>query len=102
MIRMNEIKWKSVKDLKFLEPVKMILADPAIFLAQLPEPLLTFDLYNDFTAVGKAIQHLSEKEPTAETPGIVKDIIHHLRELLEKLPPHYYSTLQHMMYHLHM
>ncbi|XP_056143814.1 GEM-interacting protein isoform X2 [Lampris incognitus] len=71
------------------------------FFKELPEPLLTFSLYNDFTEVGKAIQHLSEREPTAETPGVMEEMVHNLRELLEKLPRCSYSTLQHMMAHLH-
>ena len=70
-------------------------------LTQLPEPLLTFDLYNDFIGVGKEIQHLSEREAAAETPGIVNDLTYNLRDLLERLPPYRYYTLQHMMRHLH-
>ncbi|XP_029913288.1 GEM-interacting protein isoform X2 [Myripristis murdjan] len=71
------------------------------FFKELPEPLITFDLYNDFIAMGKAIQHLNEKEHTAETAAMTNDNIHNLRELLEKLPPNRYSTLKHMMCHLH-
>ncbi|XP_041736834.1 GEM-interacting protein-like isoform X1 [Coregonus clupeaformis] len=71
------------------------------FFKELPEPLLTFDLYNDFIGVGKEIQRLSEKEATAETPGIVEDLRYNLRDLLERLPPYSYYTLQHMMRHLH-
>ncbi|XP_078140944.1 GEM-interacting protein isoform X1 [Centroberyx gerrardi] len=71
------------------------------FFKELPEPLLTFDLYNDFIAMGKVIQRQSEREPTEETTVMMKDVIHNLRELLEKLPPYSYSTLQHMMQHLH-
>uniref|UniRef100_A0A3Q3Q2K8 Uncharacterized protein n=1 Tax=Monopterus albus TaxID=43700 RepID=A0A3Q3Q2K8_MONAL len=69
------------------------------FFKELPEPLLTFDLYNDFMAVGKTIQHLSEREPAPDTNEIM-DIIYSLQKLLQKLPPYYYSTLQHMMSHL--
>ncbi|CAB1341458.1 unnamed protein product [Coregonus sp. 'balchen'] len=71
------------------------------FFKELPEPLLTFDLYNDFIGVGKEIQRLSEKEATAETPGIVEDLRYNLRDLLERLPPYSYYTLHHMMRHLH-
>lgn len=70
------------------------------FLFQLPEPLLTFDLYTDFIAIGKTIQHLSEREPTPDTNNVM-DIIQNLKKLLQKLPPCCYSTLQHMMSHLH-
>ncbi|XP_040919554.1 GEM-interacting protein isoform X2 [Toxotes jaculatrix] len=69
------------------------------FFKELPEPLLTFDLYNDFIDVGKTIQHLSEKESTLDTNEIM-DIIHNLQKLLQKLPPYCYSTLQHLMSHL--
>ncbi|XP_035253691.1 GEM-interacting protein isoform X1 [Anguilla anguilla] len=71
------------------------------FFKELPEPLLTFDLYHDFITVGKNIQRLAEKEPSAQTPGIVEDITLSLRELLRRLPPYNYSTLHHMVTHLH-
>ncbi|XP_031689697.1 GEM-interacting protein-like isoform X2 [Oncorhynchus kisutch] len=71
------------------------------FFKELPEPLLTFDLYNDFIWVGKEIQRLSEREATAETPEIVEDLTYSLRDLLGRLPPYRYYTLQHMMCHLH-
>ncbi|KAM3864422.1 GEM-interacting protein [Diretmus argenteus] len=71
------------------------------FFKELPEPLLTFDLYKDFITAGKRIQHLSERESTAETTAMINDIIHNLQELLEKLPSYSYNTLQHMMRHLH-
>ncbi|AWP19076.1 putative GEM-interacting protein isoform 2 [Scophthalmus maximus] len=70
------------------------------FFKELPEPLLTFDLYNDFIAVGKTIQHLSETEQAPDTNDI-NSIIHNLQMLLQKLPPYCYSTLQHVMSHLH-
>uniref|UniRef100_A0A673A0N6 GEM interacting protein n=1 Tax=Sphaeramia orbicularis TaxID=375764 RepID=A0A673A0N6_9TELE len=69
------------------------------FFKELPEPLLTFDLYNDFIAVGKTIQHLSERESLPDTNEIM-DVVHNLQKLLQKLPPYCYSTLQHMMCHL--
>ncbi|KAM9345580.1 GEM-interacting protein [Symphorus nematophorus] len=69
------------------------------FFKELPEPLLTFDLYHCFIAVGKTIQHLNEREPTPDTNEIM-DIIHNLQKLLEKLPSYCYSTLQHLMTHL--
>ncbi|XP_037649187.1 GEM-interacting protein [Sebastes umbrosus] len=69
------------------------------FFKELPEPLLTFDLYNPFITMGKTIQHQSEREPTPDTNETV-DIIHNLQKLLQKLPPYSYSTLQYMMSHL--
>lgn len=70
-----------------------------VFCIQLPEPLLTFDLYNDFVAMGKRIQNLSEREPTADTNDAM-DIIQNTQNLLQRLPPYCYSTLQHLMSHL--
>lgn len=68
-------------------------------LSQLPEPLLTFDLYNCFIAMGKSILLLSEREQTPDTNEIM-DVIHNLQELLQKLPLYCYSTLQHLVSHL--
>ncbi|XP_004559627.2 GEM-interacting protein isoform X2 [Maylandia zebra] len=69
------------------------------FFKELPEPLLTFDLYNDFVAVGKAIQHLNDGETSPETNEIM-DITDNLQKLLHRLPPYCYSTLQHLVSHL--
>ncbi|XP_017280918.1 GEM-interacting protein isoform X2 [Kryptolebias marmoratus] len=69
------------------------------FFKELPEPLLTFDLYNDFIAVGRIIQHLNEKE-TSPDPKEILDIIHNLQKLLQKLPLYCYKTLQHLISHL--
>ncbi|XP_013880185.1 GEM-interacting protein isoform X3 [Austrofundulus limnaeus] len=69
------------------------------FFKELPEPLLTFDLYNDFIVVGRTIQHLNEKE-TSPDPNEIIDIIHNLQKLLQKLPFYCYNTLQHLISHL--
>ncbi|XP_063759130.1 GEM-interacting protein isoform X2 [Eleginops maclovinus] len=69
------------------------------FFKELPDPLLTFDLYHHFIAMGKTIQYLSERDPASDTNEIM-DIIYNLQKLLQKLPPYCYSTLQHMMSHL--
>ncbi|XP_062388874.1 GEM-interacting protein isoform X2 [Sardina pilchardus] len=71
------------------------------FFKELPEPLMTFDQYNNFINVGKEIQHLSEKNHAMENPGTEEDITHTLRELLDRLPPSNYSTLHHLMAHLY-
>uniref|UniRef100_A0A671R4Q2 GEM interacting protein n=1 Tax=Sinocyclocheilus anshuiensis TaxID=1608454 RepID=A0A671R4Q2_9TELE len=70
------------------------------FFKELPEPLLTFDLYNNFINVGKEIQRLSEKDLAAETAGIVTSIVVKLRELIGRLPLCNYNTVQHMIAHL--
>uniref|UniRef100_A0A8C6T3J7 GEM interacting protein n=1 Tax=Neogobius melanostomus TaxID=47308 RepID=A0A8C6T3J7_9GOBI len=69
------------------------------FFKELPEPLLTFDLYNDFIDAGKSIQHLSERQQPPDTNEIM-DVINGLQIILRKLPPYCYSTLQHLMHHL--
>ncbi|KAM6904515.1 GEM-interacting protein isoform 2-T2 [Xenentodon cancila] len=69
------------------------------FFKELPEPLLTFELYNDFIAVGRSIQHLSERVTTPE-PKEITDVIQNLQKLLQKLPSYCYSTLQHIVSHL--
>lgn len=78
----------------------LMWSTPRLPLSQLPEPLLTFDLYNDFINVGKEIQRLSEKDHVAETPGIVESIVVKLRELTSRLPMCNYKTVQHMTAHL--
>ncbi|XP_031431662.1 GEM-interacting protein isoform X2 [Clupea harengus] len=71
------------------------------FFKELPEPLLTFDLYTNFINLGKEIQHMSEKSHVAENPKMVVDIMRSLRELLERLPLSNYSTLFHILAHLY-
>lgn len=90
---------KELVDLSDLSPhdITSILKH---FFKELPEPLLTFDLYNDFIEVGKTIQHLSERQQPPDTNEIM-DVINSLQKILQKLPPYCYSTLQHMMCHLH-
>ncbi|XP_066564153.1 GEM-interacting protein isoform X2 [Amia ocellicauda] len=71
------------------------------FFKELPEPVVIFDLYNDFINMGKEIQRLSEKEFTAETSGIVEDFVQSLRILLGRLPVSNYNTLRHVIAHLY-
>lgn len=70
------------------------------FFKELPEPLLTFDLYNDFIDVGKTIQHLSEQQQQPPDTNEIMDVINTLQMILRKLPPYCYSTVQHLMCHL--
>ncbi|XP_017310552.1 GEM-interacting protein [Ictalurus punctatus] len=72
-----------------------------LFFKDLPEPLLTFDLYNDFINIGKDIQKLTEKDHSDESAQIVESILSNLKQVLGRLPPCNYSTLQYMMAHLH-
>ncbi|XP_072299203.1 GEM-interacting protein [Eucyclogobius newberryi] len=89
---------KELVDLSDLSPhdITSILKH---FFKELPEPLLTFDLYNDFIDVGKTIQHLSERQQPPDTNEIV-DVIGSLQILLHRLPTHCYSTLLHLICHL--
>ncbi|XP_018610099.1 GEM-interacting protein isoform X3 [Scleropages formosus] len=70
------------------------------FFKELPEPLMTFDLYNEFIAVGKEIQRLMEKDPTTVSSSMVDSVVLSLREVVGKLPPCNYRTLHHMIVHL--
>lgn len=69
------------------------------FFKELPEPLLTFDLYNDFIEAGKSIQHLSEQQKPPDTNEIL-DVVSSLQTILRKLPAYCYSTLLHLINHL--
>ncbi|XP_061838023.2 GEM-interacting protein [Nerophis lumbriciformis] len=69
------------------------------FFKELPEPLLTFNLYNDFIAAGKSIQHFGNWESMQDTNEFV-DVTRSLQKLLERLPDCCYSTLQHLILHL--
>ncbi|XP_028310699.1 GEM-interacting protein isoform X2 [Gouania willdenowi] len=69
------------------------------FFKELPEPLLTFELYNDFIRVGQNINRLSEQEMQLDTTEIL-GVIQNLQNILEKLPSYCYTTLQHIMCHL--
>ncbi|XP_026873075.2 GEM-interacting protein isoform X2 [Electrophorus electricus] len=71
------------------------------FFKELPEPLLTFDLYGDFISMGKAIQRLTEKEQTVDSCQTTEDVVPNLKQILGRLPSSNYSTLRHMIAHLH-
>uniref|UniRef100_A0A3B3ZRL6 Uncharacterized protein n=1 Tax=Periophthalmus magnuspinnatus TaxID=409849 RepID=A0A3B3ZRL6_9GOBI len=89
---------KELVDLSDLSPhdITSILKH---FFKELPEPLLTFELFNDFIDVGKTIQHLSERQQPPDTNEIM-DVITSLQSILQRLPAYCYSTLQHLMCHL--
>ncbi|MCJ8746059.1 hypothetical protein PDJAM_G00137540 [Pangasius djambal] len=72
-----------------------------LFFKDLPEPLLTFDLYNEFINAGKDIQRLTERDHSAESAQIVENIVSNLKQILARLPPCNYSALQYMMAHLY-
>ncbi|KAM9494040.1 GEM-interacting protein [Clarias gariepinus] len=71
------------------------------FFKDLPEPLLTFDLYNDFINLGKDIQRLTERDHSAEIAQMEESIVSNLKQVLARLPPCNFSTLRYMMAHLY-
>ncbi|XP_077413042.1 GEM-interacting protein isoform X2 [Vanacampus margaritifer] len=70
------------------------------FFKELPEPLLTFKLYNELITAGRSIQHVGEWELTRDTNEFM-DLVRNLQQLLRKLPVCHYNTLQHLILHLH-
>ncbi|XP_061701907.1 GEM-interacting protein isoform X2 [Syngnathoides biaculeatus] len=67
------------------------------FFKELPEPLLTFELYHEFIAAGRSIWHGGERDTARDAD----DVVGNLQRLLEKLPPCSYNTLRHLIVHLH-
>ncbi|TTL72953.1 GEM-interacting protein [Bagarius yarrelli] len=90
---------KDQVDLSDLSPHD-ITSTLKLFFKDLPEPLLTFDLYNDFST-GKEIQGLTEREHSDENAQIVETTVSSLKQILVRLPPCNYSTLQYIMAHLY-
>ncbi|XP_037112626.1 GEM-interacting protein [Syngnathus acus] len=70
------------------------------FFKELPEPLLTFELYNEFIAAGRSIQRVGDWETTQDANKLM-DLVGNLQQLLRKLPVCRYNTLQHLIRHLH-
>ncbi|XP_058864114.1 GEM-interacting protein-like isoform X2 [Acipenser ruthenus] len=68
------------------------------FLKELPEPVVVFDLYDEFMALGKDIQRVSDGHDSPEAAGIL-DLS--ARDLLGKLPASNYNTLRHIIAHLY-
>lgn len=75
-------------------PPHLITSTLKLYLRQLPEPLLTFNLYPDFIAAAK---EFPQKE------GVVYDdaaIITRFKQVIAKLPPLHHHTAKAIMYHL--
>uniref|UniRef100_A0A0N5AVU0 Rho-GAP domain-containing protein n=1 Tax=Syphacia muris TaxID=451379 RepID=A0A0N5AVU0_9BILA len=83
-------KAKSQKDVDLTSYHPMNIASVVkLYLRQLPQPLLTQELYNDWMSL--AGKNLTEPEP---------DIVEKIKDLLEKLPPYNYATLKYLILHL--
>ncbi|XP_051904366.1 GEM-interacting protein [Hippocampus zosterae] len=70
------------------------------FFKELPEPLLTFELYTEFITAGRSIQQVGEWDSTQDTNEFT-DVVCSLQQLLQKLPLCRYNTLEHLILHLH-
>ncbi|RWS25289.1 minor histocompatibility protein HA-1-like protein [Leptotrombidium deliense] len=65
---------------------------------QLPQPIITSDLYAQFMNVAKKYRYSSTERLTPTTSE--SDNIGELREIVNKLPPQHKSTLSYLMHHL--
>ncbi|XP_077476189.1 GEM-interacting protein isoform X1 [Stigmatopora argus] len=70
------------------------------FLKELPEPLLTSELYDQFMAAGRSVQNLGDWD-SAQDSKEFGDVVRDLQRLLRKLSPASYGTLRHLILHLH-
>ncbi|XP_057716900.1 GEM-interacting protein isoform X2 [Corythoichthys intestinalis] len=70
------------------------------FFKELPDPLLTFELYNEFIAAGRSVQQLGDWESAQDTKEFA-DVLRNLQQLLQKLPSCSYGTLRHLILHLY-
>ncbi|CAB3404252.1 unnamed protein product [Caenorhabditis bovis] len=63
-----------------------------LYLRKLPEPLLTYDLYDDFVKLGT--------ECCGASTSCEEDKVEQLKSLVRRLPIHNYETLKFIMIHL--
>lgn len=66
-----------------------------LYLRKLPEPLLTFELYDDFVRLGTECC-----SATASGSNCEEEKVEQLVQLIKKLPVHNYETLKFVMIHL--
>ncbi|UMM17461.1 hypothetical protein L5515_013997 [Caenorhabditis briggsae] len=66
-----------------------------LYLRKLPEPLLTYELYDDFVKLGTECCSAQASGSNCEEEKVEK-----LRQLVRKLPVHNYETLKFIMLHL--
>ncbi|XP_041064044.1 rho GTPase-activating protein 29-like isoform X2 [Carcharodon carcharias] len=82
-----------------------------LFLRQLPEPLISFRLYNEFIGLAKESHNISDEndgKPNSLTAHKkwstnigMKRVLFKVKDLLRQLPQANYNTLQYLMSHLH-
>ncbi|XP_067846055.1 rho GTPase-activating protein 29 isoform X2 [Heptranchias perlo] len=82
-----------------------------LYLRQLPEPLISFRLYNEFIGLAKESHNVSDEDDGK--PNIltahkkwstnigIKRILFKVKDLLRQLPQTNYNTLQYLINHLH-
>jgi len=68
-----------------------------LYMRQLPEPLMTFRLYNDFIRVGRSCPApgSGQTDPSDEWEAVT-----HLKQLVGQLPRYHYNTLGFLCQHL--
>ncbi|XP_043940392.1 GEM-interacting protein isoform X2 [Protopterus annectens] len=69
------------------------------FLKELTEPVIQFQLYDEFIAYGKELPR--NIDCTKDADPSIKDHINKLKDILGKLPPSNYNTLRHLIGHLY-
>uniref|UniRef100_A0A4W3H5E3 Rho GTPase-activating protein 29 n=1 Tax=Callorhinchus milii TaxID=7868 RepID=A0A4W3H5E3_CALMI len=80
-----------------------------LYLRQLPEPLISFRLYNEFIGLAKESHNISDEDngklnsPNSEKRWLtnVVRIVFRVKDLLRQLPRINYKTLQYLIDHLH-
>ncbi|XP_044156614.1 rho GTPase-activating protein 29 isoform X2 [Bufo gargarizans] len=81
-----------------------------LYLRQLPEPLMVFSFYNELIGLAKESQRaIDEVDSKASSPPLKRQpsgvelnrVIFKIKDLLKRLPPPNYKTLQFLVGHLH-
>ena len=67
-----------------------------LYMRQLPEPLMTFRLYNDFIRVGRSCPAPGDVQPQPDE----REAVAQLKQLVGQLPRYHYNTLGFICQHL--
>ena len=68
-----------------------------LYMRQLPEPLMTFRLYNDFIKVGRSCPAPGSSNPD---PADEREAVAQLKQLVSQLPKYHSKTLGFLCQHL--